>query len=201
MCDTQEAQGLPILFVSAKTTTAIPVRHPALRDVLILASLDPQVRSIHYVASARVASAQVTIDAVVVQDDLGRYVLDVVPARVPRDFEDQGLVPIALDELKLESLVLTAEEIRREPRRSNANLIWSHNDVTVPIGLRMRILQVLLDEGPMPLGQLLKSVAGESDLAAAVMALACANLVHLDLHAQPLSPTTPVRCFAQADEA
>jgi hypothetical protein len=199
MCDTKEAEDLPVLFVSAKTTTAIPVRHPGLREALIQLSLDPQVRSIEYVASVRVASAQVTIDAVVIQHDDGRYVLDVVPARAVRDIEDEGLVQIALGELELKPLVLTAEEIRREPRRTNANLIWSHNDVTVPIGLRMRILQILLDEGPMPLGQLLKSLAGESDPAAAVMALACANLVHLDLCDQPLSPTTLVRYCVQAD--
>lgn len=201
MCVTKEAEGLPVFFVSAKTTTAIPVRHPALRDVLILASLDPQVRSIDYVASARVASAQVTIEAVILQYDDGRYVLDVVPARAVRDIEDEGLVLIALGELELKSLVLTAELIRREPRRTNANLIWSYNDVTVPIDLRMRILQVLLDEGPMPLGRLLKSMVGESDPAAAVMALACANLVHLDFQAEPLSPTTLVQCCAQADDA
>jgi hypothetical protein len=32
-------------FVSAKTATAVPARHPALRDALVQASLDPQVRS------------------------------------------------------------------------------------------------------------------------------------------------------------
>jgi hypothetical protein len=31
------------------------------------------------------------------------------------------------------------------------------------------------------------------------MALACANLVCLDLFAQPLNPTSLVRSFAQAD--
>ncbi|OKO86818.1 hypothetical protein [Bradyrhizobium sp. AS23.2] len=190
MCDTKEAEGLPGLFVSAKTTTAIPVRHPALREALIQLSLDPQVRSIEYVAS---------IDAIVIQHDDDRDVLDVVPARAVRDIDEEGLVLIALGELELKPLVLTAEEIRREPRRTNANLIWSHKDVTVAIALRMRILQVLLDEGPMPLGQLIKALAGESDPAAAVMALACANLVHLDLSDQPLSPTTLVRYSVQAD--
>lgn len=199
MCDTNEAET--DLFVSAKTTAAIPVRHPALRDALIQASLDPQVRFIDYVASARVASVQVTLDAVIVNHEDGSYFLDVIPARRVRDIEHEGLVLIALSELQLKPLVLTAEEIRREPRRANANLVWSHNDVNVPIGLRMRVLQALLDEGPMPLGQLLKSVAGERDPAPAVMALACANLVHLDLRAQPLSPTTLVRCNSQADDA
>ncbi len=197
----KEAEGLPVFFVSAKTTTAIPVRYPALRDALILASLHPQVLSIEYVAWARVGFMQVMIDAVILRDDDGRYVLDVVPARAVRDIDDERLVRIALGELKVDSFVLTAEDIRREPRRSNANLIWSHNDVTVPIALRMQILQVLLDEGPMPLGRLLKCIAGESDPAAAVMALACANLVQLDFLHEPLSPNTLVRCCVQADHA
>lgn len=156
MYDTKEAEGLTALFVWIKTTTAIPVRHPALRDALVQASLDPRVRSIDYVASARVALAQVTIDAVVVNYEDGPYFLDVVPARRMRDLEDEGLMLIALSGLQLKPLVLTAEDIRREPRRANANLVWSYCDVTIPIGLRIRIMQVLLDEGPMPLGQLLK---------------------------------------------
>jgi hypothetical protein len=66
MFNRKAAQGHPDLFVSDKTATAIPARHPALRDALIQASLDPQVRSISYLASACVASEQVKLDAVVV---------------------------------------------------------------------------------------------------------------------------------------
>jgi len=139
MCDKKEAEGLPVFFASAKTTTTIPVRHPALRDALIQA---PSIRGCGRSTTLPQPAArppQVTVDAVVVQDEDSRYVLDVVPARCMRNIEDEGLVLIALGELKLEPLVLTAEEIRREPRRANANLVWSHSDVTVPIGLRMRI--------------------------------------------------------------
>ncbi|BBZ96792.1 hypothetical protein BRDID11004_22990 [Bradyrhizobium diazoefficiens] len=201
MCDTTDAQSPNDSFISAKTATAIPVRHPALRDALIQASLDPQVRSIDYVASAQVASAQVALDAVVLQREDGRYVLDIVPARRTVDLDEGGLVLIAWDELKLEPLELTLEEIRREPRRSNANLVWAYSGVAVPVGLRLRIQQVLLEEGPMALGQLLKSLDGEGDAAVAVMALACANLVCLDLFSQPLSPTTLVRLCVQAERA
>lgn len=200
MCNTTEVNGRPALFVSAKSRIGIPVRHPALRDALILASLDPGVWSIDYLASARVASVQVPLDAVIIQDGEGRYVLDVVPAERFRDLEEEGLVLIALEQLKLESRVLTADEMLREPRYTNSKLVWAHKDVTVPIGLRLRVQQVLLDEkGPVPLGQLLKSVAGESNAAEAVMALACANVIRLDLLTQPLSPTTLVRCYTQAD--
>jgi hypothetical protein len=193
MCDIKKAHDVPTVFVSAKTRTPVPVGHPALRDALIQATLDPIVQSIDYIASARVASAEVPLDAVIVEREDGRYALDVIPARCVQDIDDEGLMLIALGELELRPLVLTAEEIRREPRRGNANLIWSYNNLTVPIALRMRILQTLLDEGPIQLGQLLKSVGGEGDPAAAVMALACANLVCLDLIAEPLSPTTLVK--------
>ncbi|KQT13086.1 MULTISPECIES: hypothetical protein [unclassified Bradyrhizobium] len=198
MRDTTDAQTPNDFFISAKTTTAIPVRHPTVRDALIQASLDPQVRSIDYVASAQVASAQVALDAVVLQREHGRYVLDIVPARRVLDLDEGGLALIAWDELKLEPLEVTAEELSREPRRSNANLVWTYSGVAVPVGVRLRIQQVLLEEGPMALGQLLKALDGEGEPAVAVMALACANLVCLDLFSQPLSPTTLVRLCVQA---
>jgi hypothetical protein len=184
------------LFISAKTSTAIPARHPALRNALIQASLDPQVRSIAYVASTSVASKQIELDAVVVRRDDGRFLLDVVPARSIRDVEEKGLAQIALTELGLKRIILTAEEIRREPRYTNAHFVWSYREIPVPVGLRMRILQMLLDEGPMPLGELLKSIRSERDPAPAVMALACADLLYLDLGSQPLRPATIVRCCA-----
>jgi hypothetical protein len=187
------------LFVSAKTATVIPARHPALRDALIQASLDLEVRSIAYVASTFVASEQVELDAVVVQRDEGRFLLDVVPARRIRDVEKKGLAQIALSELGLKRIILTAEEIHREPRYTNARFIWSYREIPVPVGLRMRILQTLLDEGPMPLGELLKSIRSERDPAPAVMALACADLLYLDLVSQPLSPTTIVRYCARTE--
>jgi hypothetical protein len=193
MFNRKAAQGHPDLFVSAKTATAIPARHPALRDALIQASLDPQVRSIAYAASAHVASAQVELDAVVVRRDDGRYLLDVIPARRVRDLEDEGLVQIALAKLALKPLTLTAEEIRREPRYANSRLVWSYKGIAVPLGLRMRVLQILLDDGPMPLGQLLKSIRSDRDPTRAVMALACADLLSLDLVSQPLGLGTIAR--------
>jgi hypothetical protein len=181
------------LFISGKTSAAIPARHPALRDALIQASLDPQVRSIAYVASTSVASEQVELDAVVIRRDDGRFLLDVVPARRIRGVEEKGLAQIALTELALKRIILTAEEIRREPRYTNARFVWSYREIPVPVGLRMRILQMLLDDGPMPLGELLKSICSDHDPAPAVMALACADLVSLDLASHPLGPLTMAR--------
>jgi hypothetical protein len=187
------AQGASDLFVSAKTAAAIPARHPALRDALIQASLDPQVCCIAYVASASIASKEVELDAVVVQRDEGRVLRDIVAAWRICDVEEQGFVQIALTELGLKQIVLTVEEIEREPRCGNARLVWSYRKSPVSVGLRMRILQTRLDDGPMPLGDLLKSIRSERDPAPAVMALACADLLNLDLVSQPLGPATVVR--------
>lgn len=189
----------PDLFVSAKTAVPIPARHPALRDALIQASLDRQVRSIDYVPSASVATERVQLDAILLQCNDGGFLLDVVPARRFRTFEEQQLAQIALAELGLKPIVLTVDEIRREPRYANGRLVWSYRQTAVPVGLRMRILLTLRDEGPMPLGDLLKSIQSDVDPAPAVMALACANLVELDLVSHPLSPTTLVSCSAQGE--
>ena len=90
-------------------------------------------------------------------------------------------------------LTLTAEEIRREPHYANSRLVWSYNGIAVPLGLRMRILQILLDDGSMPLGQLLKSIRSNRNPTPSVMALACADRPSLDLVSQPLGPGTIAR--------
>jgi hypothetical protein len=122
MLTRRTAQGPSYLFVSAKTATPIPARHAARRDALIEASLDKEVRSISYVASAYVVSERVELDAVVLERADARLLLDVVPARCIRNVAEERLAQIALSELGLKPIVLTAEEIRREPRYANARL-------------------------------------------------------------------------------
>lgn len=79
------------LFISAKTSTAIPARSVLLRDALIEASLDPKISSIDYTASARVALASVKLCAIVIVIHDGRYVLDFVESRPLRDIDADGL--------------------------------------------------------------------------------------------------------------
>jgi hypothetical protein len=196
MVNTKPALRRPGFFVSAKTSAPIPARCGLLWEALVLASLDGDVRSIHYVASAVVASRPIELGAIVLERDDGRFTLDVVPARRVRSLEEEGLALIAMSDLGLSSLTITEEEIGRQPRRANARLVWSYNGVPVPIGLRVRILQALTDEGPMQLGRLLETVRSERDPAPAVMALACANVVELDLESGPLGPSTTARSRA-----
>ncbi|WFT94404.1 hypothetical protein QA633_40150 [Bradyrhizobium barranii] len=187
--------GHPHLFSSAKAATPIPARHVALREALTQASLDPSVIAISHVASANAGSPQVAVevDAVVLTRLDGRFYLDVVPARRVRDLDAEGLVLIALRELGLQQLVVTAEDLRAEPRRSNVRLVWSYKDRPVSVPLRLRVLKVLADEGPTELGRLLETIRSDLDPSPAVMSLACANLLELDLKSEPLGPSTMVR--------
>ncbi|MCA1436787.1 hypothetical protein I6F33_27970 [Bradyrhizobium sp. BRP20] len=184
------------LFVSAKGPVPIPARHPALREALVQQSLDPRVRSIAHVPTAHVSSAPlepVAIDATVLTRDDGRFYLDVVPARQVRELDDEGLVLIALRELELTPLVVTAEDLVREPLCANCRLVWSHHGRFVPVGLRINILQILRDDGPMELVRLVELVRSDHDPSLAVMALACADLIEIDLMSGPLGPSTLVR--------
>jgi hypothetical protein len=184
------------LFVSAKTTVAIPTPCSLVRDALVQASLDPAVRSIGFLAQARVAATQVDLDAIVVVRDDGRFVLDVVPARLVRDVEHEGLALIALAELGLTPITLTAADIQREPRFANSRLVWTYRQHPVGITMRLRVLQVLADDGPMSLSGLLSTVWSDRDPSSAVMSMACSDLIELDLVSQPLGPSTIVRARA-----
>ncbi|WP_208867071.1 hypothetical protein [Bradyrhizobium sp. AS23.2] len=131
--------------------------------------------------------------------DDGRFLLDIVPTRRVRTSEELRSAEMALAELGLTPMVLTAEDIMRQPRYGNTQMVWAHRKIPVPVGLRMRALQILLDEGTMPLGELLKSIRSEVDPVPAILALACADLVYLDLTSQPLSPTSTVGCCARTE--
>ena len=181
------------LFISAKTSTAIPAKSQLVRDALIQATLDPSVRSIDYIAQARVASARVDLCAVVIGRDDGRFVLDVVEARPLRDMDAEGLEQIALRDLGLAPLTISRTDILREPRFTNSKLVWTHRLHPVGLSLRMKILGILNEDGPMTLARLLSSIRSDRDPSPAVMALACSDLIELDLITRPLGPATIAR--------
>jgi hypothetical protein len=180
-------------FVSAKAPSPIRARHPELREALVQASLDPAVRSISHIATANVASSRVEVDAIVLARGGGRYQLDVVAARRLRDPEGDGLRQSALLELGLKPFTVTIEDLQAEPRCSNCRLVWSHHRRYVPVGLLIRILRALRDDGPLELGHLLESVRAARDPTSSMMSLACDNLLELDLTSQPVGPSTIVR--------
>jgi hypothetical protein len=184
------------LFISAKTSVAVPAPCALVRDALIQATLDPSVRAIEFLSQARVDATPVDLDATVIVRDDGRFVLDVVPARPVRDVEQEGLALIAFSQLGLKPSTLTAADIKREPRFANSRLVWSYRLAPVGITLRMRVLQILGDDGPMSLSRLLSAVRSDRDPNPAIMALACSDLIELDLVSRPLSPQTIARSLA-----
>jgi hypothetical protein len=181
------------LFISAKTSTAIPARHPIVRHALVQAALDPQVRSLDFIPSASVEATQIALRAIVVVRDDGRFHLDIIEARHVRDVETEGLALIALDRLGLAPLTLTAADIRREPRFANARAVWEHRMHPVGISMRMKVLTALQEDGPLALGCLLNRISAARDPAPAIMAMACSDLIELDLVSRPLGPSTIVR--------
>jgi hypothetical protein len=194
MSDQNPVASVPEQFTSAKTSAAIPIRHPTIRDALIQLSLDASIRSIDYIASATVGAELVELDTIVVHGESGRVLLDIVPARQIRDLEDEGLALIALGELSLPTWAITSEDLRREPRYSNSRLVWLYNRHHVPLDLRIRILKVLSERHSMKLGQLLDEIQEIGSRGSrAIMALACGDLIELELKSQPLGPATLVK--------
>ncbi len=181
-------------FISAKTTAVVPVKCCLVWDALVQASLDPSVRRIDYLRWSQVRSAPVNVDAIILVRDDGRVLLDVIPARPVRDLDEEGLVLIALSELDLPTLYLRAEDIRREPLLSNARRVWSYRLHPVGVTTRMKALSILRNAGPMALSGLMTAIRSGRDEFPAIMALACTNLVELDLSGAPLGPATTIRC-------
>jgi hypothetical protein len=182
----------PRLFVGPKSSAAIPISSLLLRDAVLQATLDPAVRTIDFVPSARVDQATVKLNAVVLQRDDGRYMLDVVEARPLRDIDGEGLFLLALEQLKISTLELTAADIRKEPRFSNCREIWRHKAHPVSMGMRMGIQRALEDEGPLSILQLEAIVQSRFDIETAVFALACDAVLELDLDKTPLGHNTIV---------
>jgi hypothetical protein len=181
------------LFTGAKVRGPIPVRHELVHDALVQAALDPSVRAIEHLPSASFAGQTIALDAVVLTRAEGRFALDIVEARQVRDIDDEGFVLLALQDLGVRLHTLSAANVNTEPRFTNSRLVWACRTARVGVGLRLQILQTLQDEGPMPLGRLLSSLKSAADPAPALLALACADLVEVDLEEVPLGPSTRVR--------
>ncbi|MDB5670959.1 MAG: hypothetical protein JWO25_1918 [Alphaproteobacteria bacterium] len=177
------------IFVSAKTTAAVPAGLKLLYDALVQSTLDPRVRSIDYFSGpSALASGLADGDIVITRHD-GRFLLEVETSR-PTDR------PASSTRTALPLLTLTAAQIRRGPRYANSQHVWNYRTQPVTLALRLQVLQILGDEGPCRLGSLLPAIRTNADPAAALFALACQDLVELDLDSQPVGPATVARTRA-----
>lgn len=180
-------------FVSVKCSgTAVRCNHPLIRDSLVQATLDPTIRSIQYLPNI-LAAPPMKVDAIAIERDDGRYYLDVVEARPRSSISQRLIVAQALLDLGLRPLVRTESDILREPRCSNARAVWDYAGRPVHVGLRLQVLGALADEGSMTLGDILKRIHSDRDPVPAIMAMACAGLIEIDLNGGLIGPSTLVR--------
>jgi hypothetical protein len=167
-------------FSSAKTVKPIRVDSDLFRDALISATLDPVVRSIDGFPGA-------TGFAIIARDD-GRRAFGLNSDAL------SSVISIFRESPQFQPLILTEEELRSEPRYSNDRLVWSARRRRVSIGLRLQIQQILAEAGPMRLRDLISTIRVSRDSTTAIFALACSDLVELDLTSAPLSSESLVKC-------
>jgi hypothetical protein len=179
------------LFTSPKCRVAIPVHDLLVRFALEQASLDSSVREIQYRSGPQIECPPISLAGVVLRRGGGAFLLRVHETSPERSTEDMACLNFVLERHGLQLLERDAQDIRREPLFSNARAIWSHAGRRVSLMDRLKIA-VALEEGPQTIVELEDRARPIRDVVAAVCALACEDLVRLNLHDTPLGPQTVV---------
>jgi hypothetical protein len=180
-------------FISAKTSAPIRFSARIVQEALVQLTLDPAVRALGLIPSVELSGTPVQPDAIVVCRADGRYYLDVVEARKLHEFDEEGLMRLAFEQLGLPPLTMSPAALRRQPYASNCCLVWNNRHVPVRASDRVCILQALTDDGPMPLGRLAAEARWSHDPVGTILSMACQNLVEIDLALRPLGPETVLR--------
>lgn len=184
-------RGNSNLVFSPKSDGAILAPSPLHRDVLIQSSLDPHVRFIRTIDPIRSDLPSTPARPIVLDRDDGCYLIEIVDPSYPRPRHQQVL----FSQLHLHgaSLIeLTFDEVRREPRFGNARRVWEFSSDDPPARRRERILDALHERGPRTIYEL-ERLLGMTDALPAVCAMACANLVEIDIDTDLLGARTIVR--------
>jgi hypothetical protein len=81
----------------------------------------------------------------------------------------------------------------KEPRFTNSREVWRYARHPVLVGVRLQVLHVLSEEGPMPLGRLLFSLRSSADPAVAVIygAIVTNRLSPMGIRDKPIAPASP----------
>ena len=180
-------------FKSAKTACPIPARSPLLRRALIQLTLDPDVSTLEFVGSVMVGDVEVRVDAVLVTRCDRKWRLDLVEYVGAKDIDEAGMMLVAFDRLSLPALTMTTTEIGREPRATNADMVWNCRNELVRAGDRSSILQTLTEHGQLPLIEAAAAARACADPVAAVLAMVCGGILEIDLDCGSIGPETPVR--------
>lgn len=178
---------------TSKARSAIPAAKPAQRDLVIQSVLDPSVRSVEFLHRVVHDGHAVETRSIVVRRDDGDYLMEVAGLAPTRDPVQDRILDLGLEASGIRRMKVSPETLRREPRYSNARLIWQHRETAVPGRDRERIVHYLAETGPRTLGMLMVDVATAIDLVTAVCALACDDIVDIDIDTVPLGHETIVR--------
>ncbi|MGX1167100.1 hypothetical protein AB7M16_003366 [Bradyrhizobium sp. USDA 372] len=185
-------QAARTFFINPKCDMAIAVNHPLLLHALQQAALDRSVRAIHQQAGPEIDCPQVSLAGVVLDRVDGSFLLGVHEIRPERSVEEAATLEFVLKRHGLRLLERDATDVRQEPLFSNARLAWSFARYHVPITDRLRIALALEDGGPQSVLELEERARPTCDTLAAVCALACQDLVGINISRDPLGPRTIV---------
>lgn len=181
-----------VLFDSPKCKASVPVRDPLLRSALQQASLDYAVRSIRYQAGPRLDCPRLSLAGIVLDRMDGLFLLKVYLVKPKRSAGEHARIEFALRCNGLQLLERDAREIRTDPLFSNARQVWEHQRDGVSLIDRLRISAVLAEYGPQTISDLEERARPDGDILRTVCALACQNLLTLNIQDNPLGPSTMV---------
>ena len=185
--------AVPALFTSCKCEIGVSILHqPLLRHALEQAALDPSVRAIRYRAGPIIECPPLSLHGVVLHRVDGRFLLRVYETRPVRSGDQLARFTHVLQRYGLRLLERDSSEIRREPLFTNSRLVWSYARCPVSLSDRLRIALALEEWGPQSFAELESRARPSCDIVAALCALACADLVSLNIHHIPLGRYTVV---------
>lgn len=177
-----------------KCRTPIPIQSWLQHDAIIQTILDPGVRSIEFASGLPYLNSRFDVNAVIVRGNDRTFVIDIPGLRPARSVDEEAAFNEVLHANGISLRIVDHCEIIAEPRFSNAREIWTCRNANVPLSDRFRIMTALAEEGPLSIFALQEFVRTSIDLATAVCALACADLVEIDQLSGPIGPKTSVRC-------
>lgn len=181
-----------VFFDSPKCKAAVPVRDPLLKYALQQASLDYAVRSIRHQMGPQLDCPRLSLAGVVLDRMDGLFLLKVHNIKPKRSEREQAQLEFALRANGLKLLERDAREIRTDPLFSNARQVWEHQRDDVSLLDRLRISTALAEYGPQSIRDLEARSRPEGNVLAAACALACQNLLTLNVQDSPLGPLTMV---------
>jgi hypothetical protein len=174
-------------FHSVKTIKAVPADNVTVRDALIRLTLDHTVVTIDYFEEIVSGDARIRADSIFARNASGRHLLEILPSKRPAP----QVIEVAQG-LGIRRWTMTDAEIRGEPRHGNEREIRRHAGRTVPVRMRMQVLAELRKRRVVGMDELLASLVGFGLRREAVLSLACAGIVRIDLNSGPIGPHTLV---------